>query len=137
MDQSQSLPIVIIFVIYITLIIFILNLVNFANVYSVIIFFTFILIILITLLLILYTEINAAQFPTIETKKLNAEEAVNIALIHNILIKKGLKLEQLENNKKEFVNLCITHKFSFDDEKIMHIFNTLNNINVENISEVY
>ena len=81
------------------------------------------------LLILLYAGINAAQFPTIETKKLNAEEIINVALIHNILINKGLKLEHLENKKKEFINLCITHKFSLDDEKIEHIFNTINNLN--------
>ena len=129
MDQSEILPIVIIFVFYLIIIILILSAVDMKNLYSVTIGFIGITVLIIILLIFIYNSTNNAQFPTIETKKLNAEEIINIALIHNILINKGLKLEHLENNKKEFINLCITHKFSLDDEKIMHIFNTINNLN--------
>lgn len=131
MDQSEILTIVIMFVLYLILIIFILSIVNMNNVYSVMLCYITIILLIIILLIFIYNRTNSVQFPTIENKKMNAEEIINVALIHNILINKGIKLEHLENSKKEFINLCIKYKFSFDDDKITDIYNNINNLNIK------
>lgn len=131
MEQSEILPIIIMTILYLILIIFILSIVNMNNVYNVMLCYIAIIFLIIILLIFIYNTTKNAQFPTIETKKLNAEEIINVALIHNILMNKGLKLEHLENNKKEFINLCISHKFSLDDDKITDIYNNINNLNVK------
>lgn len=131
MEQSEFFPIVIIFIFYLVMIILALSVFDMTNVYGATIAYIFITFFLILLLITLYFGIDARQFPTIETKKLNAEEIINVALIHNILTLKGLKPEHLEKNKKEFINLCITHKFSLDDEKISLIFDKINDLSIQ------
>lgn len=96
--------------------------------YDVVVGFTFITILLILLLLFLYRTINAAQFPTIETKKLNPDEIINVVLIHNILIKKGIHVEHLQENKTMLINLCIKNKFSLEEDDINILYNALNTI---------
>ena len=136
MDQSQIWFIMIIFIFYLLLIIFILMGINPGNnIYIITVDYIIILVILALLLVFLYIEVNNAQFPTIATKKLNSEEVLNTVLIHNILINKGLKSEYLEKSKTEFINLCIEHKFSLEEDKIMHIFDTITNLNEEKLND--
>jgi predicted neutral ceramidase superfamily lipid hydrolase len=130
MNEEDIAPILILFVVYLLVIIYIFNFTNkyatYPNIF--VLGYVAILFLLILMLIALYIMINNAQFPTIETKKLKSQEIIDTILIHNLLVNKGLDSKQLEKNHSKFLNLCIKHKFSLDDDKITDIFNNLNEL---------